>query len=151
MLTPLNILAATRQNVLAIVEPFSVEQMNHIPPGFSNHLAWQIGHILVTQQQLCYSLSGLSGYVPMEYLKAYQRGSKPQGTVSEDEIQTIKTMLVDSVELLKNDIEAQKFLDYQTFKTGFGVSVNNVEEAILFNNSHEAMHLGYMLSIRKFL
>ena len=57
----LNLLKATRSNIAKLVEGLSIEQLNHIPEGFNNNLAWNIGHILVTQELLIYRLSNQTG------------------------------------------------------------------------------------------
>jgi hypothetical protein len=33
---------------------YSLEQLNKVPPGFSNNLIWNIGHSIVAQQMLVY-------------------------------------------------------------------------------------------------
>ena len=57
---------------------------------------------------------------------------------------------VESV-VLKADYEKGLFKDFKPYATSFGMELAAIEDAILFNNAHEAMHLGTMLAIRKFL
>jgi predicted ribosome quality control (RQC) complex YloA/Tae2 family protein len=40
---------------------------------------------------------------------------------------------------------------FQPYETSYGLKLNTIEEAIRFNNVHEAMHLGYMMSQRRSL
>ncbi|RZL12338.1 MAG: DinB family protein, partial [Pedobacter sp.] len=54
----LRIIKACRTKWLSTIEELSTEQMNFIPVGFKNNLAWQLGHVVVSQQILCYRLSG---------------------------------------------------------------------------------------------
>ena len=42
----------TRQNVANKIEGLSLDALNTIPTGMSNNLAWNLGHIIVTQQLL---------------------------------------------------------------------------------------------------
>ena len=44
----------SRKMYLKIVENYSLEHLNKIPEGFSNNLAWNLGHIIVSQQGLVY-------------------------------------------------------------------------------------------------
>ena len=44
-----NAITQTRANAIAAIEGLSNEQLNEIPEGFSNNIAWNLGHILVTQ------------------------------------------------------------------------------------------------------
>ena len=39
-----------RKHYLKLIENYSLEQLNKIPEGFSNNLAWNLGHIIVAQQ-----------------------------------------------------------------------------------------------------
>ena len=42
-----------------------------------------------------------------------------------------------------------KFENYTPYTTSYGISLNNIEEAISFNNIHEGLHLGYMMALSK--
>ena len=37
------------------------------------------------------------------------------------------------------------------YETSFGYTLHGVEEAILFNNTHEGMHIGTILALRYFV
>ena len=52
-------LLETRKFLLKIISSLSNEQLNKIPVPFKNNIAWNIAHLVVTQQLLCYKLSGL--------------------------------------------------------------------------------------------
>ena len=54
----IELIKATRNKLLSLVEELTTEEMNYIPTGFKNNLAWQIGHLVVSQQILCYKLAG---------------------------------------------------------------------------------------------
>lgn len=63
----------TNRNIYkAFLENYSLEQLNKIPNGFSNNLIWNLGHIIVAQQGLVYSLSGLSMNITTELLDTYK-------------------------------------------------------------------------------
>ncbi|MCB0460976.1 MAG: DinB family protein, partial [Flavobacteriaceae bacterium] len=51
------ILKANRKGILSLIEGLSIMQLNKIPQGFKNNIAWNVAHLLVTQQLLCYKLS----------------------------------------------------------------------------------------------
>ena len=52
-------LSKGRTLMLKIIDGLSIEQLNAIPEGFKNNIAWNIAHLVVTQQLLCYRLSGV--------------------------------------------------------------------------------------------
>ncbi len=51
----------------------------------------------------------------------------------------------------KKDLEKGIFTSYSEYPTSTGYVLNNVQDAIAFNNFHEAIHTGVMMGIRKFV
>ncbi|GJM34665.1 MAG: hypothetical protein DHS20C18_36660 [Saprospiraceae bacterium] len=147
----LSLLEITRKNILDATAPYSVDQLNKIPTGFANNLIWQLGHVLVTQQLLQYSLSGIEPKIRKELIPKYRKGTHPEENVAEEEVRYIREMLVETTALFRQDLKEGIFKKYSTYTTSYNVTLTSIEEAIAFNNLHEALHYGYMLSIRKFL
>lgn len=144
----------TQQNrkILHIyLQKYSLEQLNKIPEGFSNNLIWNIGHIIVVQQLLVYKLSGLQPMVSATLISKYARGTRPEGDVSQAEIDEIESLLFKTIEQTKTDLENNVFKNYHEFKNELGFTIKSAEEAIAFNYFHEATHLGIMMSIKKFV
>ena len=141
----------SRKLYLKLLENYSLEQLNKIPEGFSNNLAWNLGHIIVAQQGLVYRLSGLPVYVSDEMTNAYKNGSKPTGTTTQAEIDELKVLLFSLIEKTKEDYANGKFVSYNEYTTGTGFHLASTKEAIEFNNYHEGLHLGFMMNIRKFI
>ncbi|EAZ81334.1 DinB family protein [Algoriphagus machipongonensis] len=141
----------SRQLLLKFLEEYDTTQLNKIPEGFSNNLIWNIGHIIVAQQGLVYKSSGLEGYISDELFDLYKPGTKPSGNTSPEEIQTLKNLLTELIPLTLKDLEAGVFVNYKERKTATGFHLANVQDALEFNNFHEGLHMGYMMSIRKFL
>ena len=133
------------------LENYSLEQLNKIPTGFSNNLIWNLGHIIVSQQGLVYRLSGLPMNITTEMMDTYKNGSKPTGTTTQAELDELKTLLFSLIEKTKKDYAAGKFTSYNEYTTGTGFHLASTKEAMEFNNYHEAMHLGFMINIRKFV
>lgn len=55
-------LETTQKARLAFIhlcKDLTIEQLNKIPEGFNNNIVWNFGHIIVTQQMLCYGYSDL--------------------------------------------------------------------------------------------
>lgn len=140
-----------RKHYLTLIENYSLEQLNKTPEGFSNNLAWNLGHIIVSQQGLVYRLSGLPMYVSDEMRNTYMNGTKPTGTTTQAEIDELKELLFSLVEKTKQDYAAGKFETYNEYTTGTGYHLGNLHDAIEFNNYHEGLHFGFMMNIRKFI
>lgn len=141
----------SRKIVAEYLENYTLEQLNKVPEGFNNNLIWNIGHIVVVQQMLVYNLSGLPMMVSQEMVAKYKRGSKPEAHVSQSEVDEIRSLLFETINQTKADFNSKIFKNYTEFTTLSGFTMRNVEDALAFNYYHEAMHIGMMMSIRKFI
>lgn len=147
----LDLLKATRKNILKQLDGLSVSQLNTIPNGYNNNLIWNAAHVVVTQQLLCYKNAGLAMKLPTEIINAYRKGSKPEKQVTQAEVDQIKEWLIQSVDWLAEDLAVAKFSSYNEYPTSYGYPLATLEDAIVFNNVHEGMHLGYIIALKKHL
>ncbi len=145
------ILRTTRQNLLKLIAPLSEEQLNKIPANFNNNIIWNLGHVVVTHQLLCYKLSNLPCKVSNEMIEKYRKGSSPQGDVGTEEIAKIKGLLFSLIDENNADYAAGLFKEYKEYNTSYNVTLHSFEEAFNFNNLHEAMHLGFCIALKKAL
>lgn len=146
-----DILEKTRKATLAAINDLTLEQINVIPPGFNNNIAWNFAHLVVTQQLLCYRFSGLECYVNEESINSYKKGTapNPQVKMSERDLQQYKELFMLNIEKLKNDYKQAKFKEYNTYTTSMDITLASIEDAIAFNNMHEGIHLGTIRTLRK--
>ncbi len=131
------------------LEELSYDQLVKIPKGFNNSIFWNIAHVLVTQQLLVYKNSGLKMDLDKEIIKKYTKGSKPSSDIPKIEIEYVKKNLMPTVLKLQEDYEKQLFKQYDVYHTSVKISLNNVDEALIFSAFHEGIHLGVILSLRK--
>ena len=143
------ILSKTRAIVLHYISGLSLDQMHVIPEGFNNHIAWNIAHLVVTQQLLHYRLSGKDCLVSDELIMAYKKGSIPSSTFSQEEFDEVITLFKGLPQTLEEDYESSIFSEYSSYKTSTGFVIDTMEKAIIFNNFHESLHLGVIMSLRK--
>ncbi len=141
----------SRRLYLDFFDKYTVTQLNTIPQGFNNNLVWNIGHIIVAQQSLIYKLSDLPMCIPDNLVHLYKPGSKPEGVVTEEAINELKTLLVSLVEQTESDFHNGKFVVFTERTTGTGFHLASLTDAFEFNNYHEGLHLGYMMGLRKFV
>ena len=151
METAFRINETSRKVLLGFLEKYSIEELNKIPEGFSNNLIWNIGHIIVVQQLLIYKLSGLPTMVSNEMIEKYQKGTKPEHNVTQEEVDEIKVLLFSTLEKTKQDFAENIFQNYLEFTSMSGFTMKSAANAIEFNNYHEAVHTGIMMQIRKFI
>ena len=133
------------------LENYTLEQLNAIPEGFSNNLIWNIAHIIVTQQLLVYKLSGLAMNISDEMVEKYRKGTKPEHQATQAEVDEIKSLLFSTMDQTAADIDAKIFENFTEYPTSTGFVLKSAEDAMVFNNFHEGLHIGILISIRKFL
>lgn len=138
-----------REILLKIVDNHSLAQLNKIPEGFSNNIIWNVGHCIAAQQSLVYKLSGLPTMVSEDFILKYRKGTKPEGDVSQAEVDEIRTLLLTTLEKTENDFESGLFVEYTEYTTSMGFTLRNVQNALDFNNYHEGTHTGIIMAIRK--
>lgn len=142
---------SSRKTLELFLDKHTLSQLNTIPEGFSNNLIWNIGHIIVVQQLLVHHLSGLPMYVSDELVAKYRKGTKPEHTVTQEEVAEIKSLLFSTVEQTQLDFQNNRFQEYTEFTTMTGYHITSAKDAMEFNNFHEALHTGIIMQIQKFL
>ena len=145
----LNINTTSRTMISKFLENHTLEQLNKIPEGFNNNLIWNIAHVIVTQQLLVYKLSGLPVMVSDEMIEKYKKGTKPEQDVTQAEVDEIKSLLFKAIEKTKEDYNNGLFKNYDEYPTSTGFVLTSAESAMIFNDFHEGIHIGVMMSIRK--
>ena len=142
-------LKVTRNNVLKLIENLDLAQLNKIPEGFNNNLAWNLGHIVTTQQLLCYGLSSLPMALENDFISNYRKGSKPEGDINQADLDFMKNQMIVLADKMEDDYANGIFKEYKEYSTSFNATLGSVDDAILFNNMHETMHLGFMIALKK--
>ena len=146
-----DVVLKNRKIMSSFLDAFSLEDLNKVPEKFNNNLIWNIAHLVVTQQLLTYSLSGLPMQINDELVEKYKKGSKVTRNVSQEEINEIKGLLFSTIEKTKEDFENGVFNSFQPYTTSTNSTLKSFEEAMEFNNFHEGIHLGYILALKKSL
>lgn len=142
----------TSRNIyLGYFDRYDLDQLNKVPTGFNNNLIWNIGHIIVAQQSLIYRLSNLPMNVAAELFDTYKPGTKPTSAVSQAEADELKSLLISLVDQTESDLSDGVFQTFTERQTATGFLLTTLEDSLQFNNYHEGLHLGYMMSIRKFV
>jgi hypothetical protein len=140
-----------REILLKILDNHSLEQLNKIPAGYSNNLIWNVAHCISAQQVLVYKLSGLPMLVSDEFIDKYKKGTKPEGDISQAEVDEIRGLLFSTLDKTEKDVNDGIFLNYTTYLTSMGFELTNIQDALDFVNYHEGIHTGIIMSIRKFV
>ena len=141
----------TRNNIINAIEGLSLEELNTVPKGFNNNVIWNVGHVVATQQLLCYKFSGLKMSLDSDFITKYMKGSVADNDISQEEVDYILKQLKVLPAELENDYTNGVFENYNTYTTSYNITLSAISEAIQFNNVHEGLHLGYIMALKKVL
>ena len=145
------ILRKARALTLKELEGLTLDEIHKIPEGFKNNIAWNVAHLVVTQQLLNYKMSGLNCLCPDDLIEAHKKGTSPTKIFTEEEFDEVKELLMGLPDTLEEDFNAGIFEDFTEYTTSTGFVLDSIETAIVFNNFHEGIHYGIIRSIKKFL
>ena len=138
-----------RTSIVAAVEGLSARQLHEIPAGFDNNIAWNVGHLLVVQQRLLYRPSGLPISLAEEMIPLYLPNTSPADWEAEPNAEALVAMLMPQQEQLEADYAAGRFSEngFSEFTTGSGVTLSDIDGALVFNTYHEAQHFGFIQAL----
>lgn len=143
----------TRKNFLAILESSSIPELNAIPIGFNNNVIWNIAHIVATMDILYYSLNELTPKLNSSFIDNYRKGTKPAEMVDQAMVVTLKLDLINQLERIEVDIKEGIFPQNlpKAYTTSYNFELKTLDDIIRFNQVHEALHMGIVMSLRKFV
>ena len=139
----------TRISLLNILESKSYDELVHIPKNFNNSIFWNIAHLLITQQLLCYKLSGLEIKIDKDLVNKYGKGAIATKEVDNSDIQYVKEHLVPAMKQTQIDYQNGIYTQFTPYMTSTGIELKSVEDAISFSTFHDGIHLGVVLSLMK--
>lgn len=151
MKTEIERIKSIRLYLLDLIKDLSPAQLNEIPTGFNNNIIWNVGHLLVSQQRLCYMRAGVKPVIDEQYLKDYMPTTKPGNPLPEDEINKIKELFLSVLDKLDEDYTQDLFSNYGAFTSPYGIELNNIDAAIDFLLFHEGLHMGYIMGMKRVL
>jgi hypothetical protein len=147
--TAIETIQQSRNLFINLLDGLSIETLNEIPEGFNNNIIWNFGHVIVSQQILCYKLANVPLKIDAAYVSKYSKGTKPLSFIDEEELIFLKHQAVFLIDELITDIQAGIFDNYGAYTTSFGVVLNKIEDAVKYVAMHEGLHLGYVMALKK--
>lgn len=139
----------TRQHLLQFISDVSVDGLNEVPPGFNNNIIWNLGHLIASQQGVCYLRAGVKTRIDETLYLRYKPGTKPEGYSNGGEVEKIKNMLFASLDQFAEDYQNNVFANYNTWTTRYGVELAGINDAIEFLLFHEGLHAGYVMALKR--
>lgn len=144
-----DIIQQTRSNFYELVKGLSLEQVNKVPAGYNNNIAWNFGHIIVTQQLIAYKVSGYEAKIGMELIDKYRKGTKPEGDIDAAEWEQLLGLAHNTLDSLKADYNNGFFTNFTPYTTSYGVQLDSIEDVLQFLPVHEGLHYGYAMAQKK--
>lgn len=142
----LAMLGATRANFFKYLNKVELDELNVIKAPFNNSIGWNIAHSVVTFYLFAYKLTGNEVPLDQFWLDYYTKASDGKQVLTEDRLNELKMLCVDSTGTFMNDYHEGLFQEFKEYETSYGVKLTSLEEAIAFNNLHESLHLGYVMA-----
>lgn len=135
-----------RDRTLSLMEQINEEQANVIPSGFNNNLRWHIGHILTTHERLSFRLLEEKFELPEELMALFVNGTKPDDwQCTPPELPVLRKLLAEQTsrikERMQGRIEEKLKVPFKDF--------DKLGEVLIFMASHEALHAGYMMALKR--
>jgi hypothetical protein len=134
---------ASRKAMAAYARTLSLDQLNYIPAGFNNNIAWNLGHIVSVQQLLVYGLSKVPFVVDDYIIQNFRAKTKPEGAYTQEQIDMILDAYEKTNEIMEADYNANKFGTPTPFVSkSTNATYESIESIIAFNLFHEGLHTG---------
>lgn len=143
---------ATRRNIATLVNSLTIEELNKIPDGCNNNIAWHLGHIVVSSELLCYirTEAKLNQEIPLQ--EKYRNDTKPENFIQQTEIDYLLSRLQSSLEAIEADYNKGMFQTIKPYATHtFGIEINTIEMVFQACSHHDVLHAGCMGIMRKYL
>ncbi len=145
------ILQEGRKNFNKLISELTKSQLTQIPNGFSNHIMWNIAHVICTQQLLSYGLFEQKLDLSDQFIARYRKGSKPNEKYYEEDHKTVIHELDNGLLKLESNIESLRDFGAINYETSFGISLHSIDDVVKFLVMHEGIHLGYVMAMKKAL
>ncbi|HTN16102.1 MAG TPA: DinB family protein [Chitinophagaceae bacterium] len=139
-----------REKFLLTISSLSIEQLNMIPAGMNNNIAWQLGHLVVSTEILCYVRSGVQADRIIAGADQYRNGTKPEAVISAEEIDSLKERLLNSMDSIEQEYNMGGFKNVQPYATHtFGLQLHTIEEVLECCALHDTLHWGHVSAMKK--
>ncbi len=145
-----DILIGTRERMAKGLSELSDEQWFTQPDGFANNIAWNVGHLIMAQQGLCYGRLGLA--VPFgndnmkQYRALYGGGTSPTDWSANPDTAELLRLFTDLPKQMLEDANAGLFdnLEMPEPVEGRFPPPQTTLHGLIFNQYHEGLHIGTM-------
>jgi len=123
-----------------------------IPPGWNNNARWHAGHLVLTPHLLTLGRLGEPLVVPSEYRTWFAKGTSPADWkgASIPDFEDLVDQIVPSALKLMEDLRTRLEAPYpDPYTTTVGAKLSCPLEALTLSATHDGIHLGLLLALRR--
>ncbi len=147
----INTFQTMRARMRSFAESLTPAQLLEVPSGFNNNILWNLGHLAVTQQLLCYKLAGLALPIDEKFVALFGKDSSPASWTESPDPSEVLPLLTELAERYAADHSAGIFKTFESYMTMVGVELTGQQQAFQFNQMHDGIHFGYAMAQRRAL
>lgn len=120
------------------------------PAGFPNTIRWNLGHILITQEQLSVNFAGMKPQLPDHYLKLFGYKTRPsEWTVRPPGLDELKERLSAQSAYIREQLGDRLAEQVAKPFVRQGFELATIGQILNHSLYHEGLHLGAIGGLRK--
>ncbi|MEH7109149.1 DinB family protein [Bacillus sp. JJ1764] len=121
-----------------------------MPKGFNNTIRWNVGHILIVQDQLASNFAGLTQQLSQEFVTLFGNRTKPsEWQVEPPTLQTLTYELKKQTAYIKESLGNRLQEKSKKPYVRLGFRMETIGEILTFSLHHEGMHTGVIYAIQR--
>ncbi len=141
---------AIREKLAVIVKGLSIDQLNAIPQGLNNNIAWHLGHMVVSTELLCYHRTGAMPEKEIPLADKYRNGTRPEAFITQQEVDALLGRLLTSLKAIEEAHANGSFATITPYSTvTFGFELKDFIDVMACCSHHDLLHYGNVLTMRK--
>jgi uncharacterized damage-inducible protein DinB len=120
------------------------------PAGFPNTIRWNLGHILITQEQLSVNFAGMKPQLPEHYLKLFGNKTRPSDwTVAPPSLDELKERLAAQPAYIREQLGGRLEEPAPKPFVRLGFELATIGQILNHSLYHEGLHQGAIGGLRK--
>ncbi|MBO9618372.1 MAG: DinB family protein [Niabella sp.] len=137
----LAIINSIRKKAIRLIHETSLEDLNKIPAGFNNSMAWNFGHLVVSGYSLVFKATGVDTGFVIPLQEKYRKGTKPSEPTTQEELEELIRLSDSFTQAVADALDENKFKTITPYTTEtFGVLIGTIDEMLTTVAAHDTSH-----------
>ncbi|MFP6615718.1 MAG: DinB family protein [Candidatus Hydrogenedentota bacterium] len=142
-----NIRVATHK----LVADYGPEHLLIVPPGASNNILWNFGHIITDGAEMLYQSNNLESPIPEEFRPLFLEKTSPADWKSTPDIKQVLDASQAFTDAITQNYASGVFAEFDPKSVDSAWPLNSIEKAIAYHTVHEALHMGYIMALNRII